>query len=227
MQQHAISSLGHRQRLRTKFLSNGLGGFLDYEVVELLLTLGTPRRDCKQQAKAVVSKFGNLKNALEASASELTEISGLGPSNILGILLFQSLQEIYTRSTIETKLSLNSPLEIASYLNAKIGQKKQEHFIIMFFNTRNDLIFSEVTVGILNASLVHPREVFKEAILQHASHVVIAHNHPTGDPTPSEQDIITTRRLIEAGKIIGISVVDHLVVSRGGYKSLRELGMLS
>lgn len=226
MQQGKISSLGHRQRLRTRFLRSGLEGFLDYEVIELLLTLATPRRDCKQQAKAAISKFGSLKKTLEASAVELSEVSGLGPTNILGILLFQSLQERYAKETIENKLSLNSPSEIASYVKAKIGNEKQEHFIIMFFNTRNELITSDISVGTINASLVHPREVFNEAISQHASHIVVAHNHPSGDPTPSDEDIITTRRLVEAGKIIGINLVDHLVVSINGHASFRELRLL-
>ncbi len=226
MQQGKISSLGHRQRLRTRFLRSGLEGFLDYEVIELLLTLATPRRDCKQQAKAAISKFGSLKKTLEASAVELSEVSGLGPTNILGILLFQSLQERYAKETLEKKLSLNSPSEIASYVRAKIGKEKQEHFIIVFFNTRNELIYSDISVGTINASLVHPREVFNEAISQHASHIVVAHNHPSGDPTPSDEDIITTRRLVEAGKIIGINLVDHLVVSINGYASFRELRLL-
>lgn len=227
MQQGKNNTSGHRQRLRTKFLLNGLDGFLDYEVIELLLTLATPRRDCKQQAKAAISKFGSLKKTLEASSVELREVSGLGPTNILGILLFQSLQERYAKETLEKKLSLNSPSEIANYVKAKIGKEKQEHFIVMFFNTRNELITSDISVGTINASLVHPREVFNEAISQHASHIVIAHNHPSGDPTPSDEDIITTRRLVEAGKIIGIEVVDHLVVSNMTYKSFRNLELMT
>lgn len=226
MQQGKNNPSGHRQRLRAKFLLNGLDGFLDYEVVELLLTLATPRRDCKQQAKAAISKFGSLKKTLEASSVELREVPGLGPTNIVGILLFQSLQERYAKETLEKKLSLNSPLEIASYVKAKIGKEKQEHFIIMFFNTRNELIYSDISVGTINASLVHPREVFSEAIAQHASHIVVAHNHPSGDPTPSDEDILTTRRLVEAGKIIGINLVDHLVVSISGHASFRELSLL-
>ena len=114
MQQGTNNTSGHRQRLRAKFLLNGLDGFLDYEVIELLLTLATPRRDCKQQAKAAISKFGSLKKTLEASAIELREVSGLGPTNIIGILLFQSLQERYAKETLEKKLSSNSPSEIAS-----------------------------------------------------------------------------------------------------------------
>lgn len=226
MQQGKNSSLGHRQRLRTRFLRSGLEGFLDYEVIELLLTLATPRRDCKQQAKEAISKFGSLNKVLEARAVELMDVSGLGPINILGILLFQSLQERYAKQVLEKKLSLNSPLEIASYVKTKIGKEKQEHFIIIFFNTRNELICSNISVGTINASLVHPREVFNEAIAQHASHIVIAHNHPSGDPTPSTEDIVTTRRLVEAGKIIGITLVDHLIVSRVRHASFQELHLL-
>jgi len=116
---------------------------------------------------------------------------------------------------------------IFEYLREKIGKKKKEYFVILFFDTRNNLISDEISVGTLNASLVHPREVFNKAILKNASHVIVAHNHPSGDPTPSEDDIITTKRLIEAGKIIGISVVDHIIVSQNDFVSFKDKGIIN
>ncbi len=217
---------GHRQRLRERFLKSGLDGFLDYEVVELLLTLGTPRRDCKQQAKDLVKKFKNLVSVLDAKNEDLQQIKGIGPSNILGIKLFQSLSERYSKEKLETKTLLNSPKEIFDFLKEKIGKEKKECFMSLYFDTKNNLIIDEISVGILNASLIHPREVFNKAILNNASHIVIAHNHPSGDPTPSQDDITTTKRLIEAGKIIGISIVDHIIVSRDNYYSFREKGVI-
>lgn len=217
---------GHRQRLREKFLKSGLDGFLDYEVVELLLTLGTPRRDCKQQAKDLIKKFKNLVSVLDAKSENLQQIKGVGPANILGIKLFQSLSERYSKEKLETKTLLNSPKEIFEFLKEKIGKEKKECFVSLYFDTKNNLIIDEISVGILNASLIHPREVFNKAILNNASHIVIAHNHPSGDLTPSRDDITTTQRLIEAGKIIGISVIDHIIVSKDDYYSFKNRGLI-
>jgi len=217
---------GHRKRLRDKFLESGFTGFLDYEVVELLLTLGTPRRDCKQPAKEAISKFKSLSKVLDAAAEELQQIKGIGPSNILGIKLFHAIFERYSKENISNKISLNSPKQIFEYLQQKIGREKKEYFVILYFDIKNNLIVDDISVGTLNASLIHPREVFNKAILNSASHIVIAHNHPSGDHIPSIEDISTTKRLIEAGKIIGITVIDHIIVTNSNYSSLKEMGLI-
>lgn len=218
---------GHRKRLRERFLQSGLEGFLDYEVVELLLTLGTPRKDCKQTAKEAVSKFKNLVGVLNATTEELQEIKGIGPVNVFGLKLAQSVSQRYAKEKITPRVLLDSPPSIFEYLREKIGRETKEHFVILCLDTRNNLIVDDVSIGTLNASLVHPREVFKKAILNNASHVVVAHNHPSGDPSPSDEDLVTTRRLIDAGSILGIAVVDHLVVSHASYVSLRERGLFN
>lgn len=213
---------GHRKRLREKFLESGLDGFHDYEIIELLLTLGTPRKDCKDPAKEAINKFKGLQNVLDASLDDLQQIKGIGPSNAFGIKLFQAISEKYSQEKLTSSVMFNSPQMIFEYLKERIGKEDKEHFVVMFFDTRNKLIVDEVSVGTLNASLVHPREVFSNAIAKHASHVVVAHNHPSGDAEPSEDDINTTRRLIEAGKIIGISVIDHIIVSKNNFISLKS-----
>lgn len=218
---------GHRKRLREKFLQSGLDGFLDYEIIELLLTLGTPRKDCKQPAKDAITKFKGLTGVLNASSDELQQIKGIGASNAFGIKLFQSISERYSKEKITPKILLNSPKLIFDYLKEKIGREKRECFTIICFDTRNNLIIDEISIGTLNASLVHPREVFKKAILNNSSHVVIAHNHPSGDPSPSEDDIVTTRRLVESGRILGIAVTDHIIVTQDRYISLKEQGIIS
>ncbi len=217
---------GHRKRLREKFLQSGLNGFLDYEIIELLLTLGTPRRDCKQQAKEAIKKFNGLVGVLDASISELQQINEIGPSNAFGVKLIQAVSERYKKEKINPKVLLNSPRTIFEYLQEKIGKEKKEHFTVLCFDTRNNLIVSDISIGTLNASLVHPREVFNQAILNHSSHVVVAHNHPSGDPTPSEEDIATTRRLVAAGDILGITVVDHVIITNNNYSSLKEKGLI-
>lgn len=217
---------GHRKRLRDRFLQYGLDGFLDYEIIELLLTLGTPRKDCKQSAKEAIQKFRGLAGTLDSSFEELQQVDGIGPSNAFGLKLFQAISERYSREKVDNKLLLDSPELVSKYLREKIGKEKKEHFVILCLNTRNQLIFDEVSVGTLNASLVHPREVFKKAILNNASSVIVAHNHPSGDSTPSKDDIATTNRLIEAGKILGISVNDHIIVSSDGRYSMKEQGII-
>lgn len=212
--------------MREKFLESGLAGFLDYEIVELLLTLGTPRKDCKQTAKDAIKKFGGLNEVLDATIDDLQQLTGIGPSNAFGIKLFQAISERYSREKINSNDMLDSPRMIFEYLRERIGKEKKEHFVILFFDTRNNLIVDDVSVGTLNASLVHPREIFAQAIVKNASYVVVAHNHPSGDATPSEEDVMTTKRLVEAGKIIGISVVDHIVVARDGYVSLKERNLI-
>lgn len=221
------SNNGHRERIREKFLQSGLGGFLDYEVVELLLTLGTPRKDCKKIAKLAIKKFKSLRGVLEASTTELTSIKGIGTSNVLGLILFQAISERYSKEKLSPKILLNSSKLTADYLQMKIGNKKEEHFMILYFDSKNKLINEEISIGILNASLVHPREVFKTAIKNNAAQIIIAHNHPSGDFKPSSDDQITTKRLIDVGKLIGISVIDHIVVSTSGYFSFKDNGIIS
>ena len=219
------SSEGHRKRLREKFLESGLSGFLDYEIVELLLTLGTPRKDCKAIAKEAIKNFKTLKGVLDADVSELTSINGIGTSNVLGIILFRAISEQYSKEKISPKILLNSSKLVAEYLQTKIGNKKEEHFMILYFDTRNKLINEEISIGTLNASLVHPREVFKKAIKDNVAQIIIAHNHPSGDSKPSEDDISTTKRLVESGKLVGISIIDHLIITSNKYFSFKENGI--
>jgi len=214
---------GHRKRLRERFFQSGFDGFLDYEVIELLLTLGTPRKDCKQPAKEAIKKFNGLRSVLDATFDELQQIKGIGPSNAFGIKLYQAISERYAKEKNDPKTVMDSPKLVFEYLREKLGREKKECFTVLYLGTRNQLISDEVSVGILNASLVHPREIFNKAILNHASHVILAHNHPSGDPTPSNDDIVTTRRLVEAGKILGIAVVDHVIVTKDNYSSLKNV----
>lgn len=218
---------GHRKRLRDRFLQSGLDGFLNYEIVELLLTLGTPRKDCKQMAKEAIKKFKGLRAALDASLDELQQIKGIGSSNAFGIKLFQAISEKYAREKMPKKISLTSPQAVVNYLKEKIGREKKEHFIILSLDGRNNLIRENiVSVGTLNANLVHPREVFKEAIDARAVSIIIVHNHPSGDPEPSEDDLEITKRLVEAGKILGIEVVDHIIITKTGFISFKDKNLL-
>lgn len=220
------SYLGHRKRLRDRFLKTGFDGFADYEIVELLLSLNTPRIDCKPSAKAAISKFGNVVGVLDAPIDKLMQVDGIGPSNAIGVKIFQNILQIYAREKIEEKKNFNDSKMLFDFLKEKIGKEDKEHFAILFFDTRNSLTDSIISVGSLNASIVHPREVFSGAVLKNASHVIIAHNHPSGDPSPSTEDFNTTKRLVEAGKVLGIFVLDHMIVAQNNYYSFAEAGCL-
>lgn len=218
---------GHRKRLRERFLQSGLDGFLDYEIVELLLTLGTPRKDCKQMAKEAVKKFGGLQGVLDASVKELQRINGIGPSNAFGIKLFQAVSERYAKERISQKIKLDSSRAVAEYLQRSIGREKKEHFVMLSLDSRNYLIeIHNISVGTLTASLVHPREVFREAIKVSAAQIIISHNHPSGDPEASPEDVALTRRLEEAAKIVGIELLDHVIVAGNKFSSLRERNLI-
>ena len=220
-------SEGHRKRLREKFLQGGLDGFLDYEIVELLLTLGTPRKDCKPAAKEAIKKFGNLQGVLEASPEELQQIRGLGPHNVFGLKLFQAVSTRYAKERLPKTITLDSSRAAINFLKEKIGREKKEHFYMLALNSRNHLAkMSNISVGTLNVSLVHPREVFRGAIEAAAAKVLIAHNHPSGDPEPSEGDLMITQKLVEAGKILDIEVVDHIIVTADNYTSFKEQKLL-
>ena len=214
---------GHRERLRERFLQSGLDGFLDYEIVELLLTLGTPRKDCKQMAKAAVKEFGGLQGVLDASLDDLQRIKDIGRSNAFGIKLFQAVSERYAKEHIPQKITLDSSDAVARFLQESIGKKMKEYFVMFSLDVHNNLIkITNISMGSLDASIVHPREVFKEAIQCSAAQIIIAHNHPSGDPEASPEDIALTRRLQEAARIFDIELLDHIIVAKGTHISLRE-----
>jgi len=218
---------GHRQRLRERFLQGGFDGFLNYEIVELLLTLGTPRKDCKQIAKEAIKKFGGLQAVLDAQPEELQQIKGIGPFNIFGIKLFQAVSEHYAKEQIPDKITLNTLEAVASFLQKSIGREKKEHFVMLSLDAHNSLIkISNISTGSLTASIVHPREVFKEAIKASSAQIIVAHNHPSGDTEPSPEDVALTRRLEEAAKIFGIELLDHIIVTKDKFSSLKEQNLI-
>jgi DNA repair protein RadC len=200
---------------------------LDYEIIELLLTLGTPRKDCKQEAKAAIKAFNGLRGVLDASVDDLQVIKGIGPSNAFGLKLFQAVSERYAKEKVLSKTSLTTPQKVAEYLREKFGKEKKEHFFILLMDSQNNLIDTDdVSIGILNESLVHPREVFELAIRKLAARIIIGHNHPSGNVKPSIEDLKLTQRLQSVGELVGIPVVDHIIVSSDSYMSLKERGLL-
>ncbi len=219
---------GHRKRLREKFLATGLAGFHDYEVIELLLTLATPRKDCKDAAKAALRRFKTLQGVFEASPNELCEIEGIGPKNLLGLKLVKATADRYLEKRLINKDPISNSKELFDYLYHSMRDKHQESFKVVFLNAKNRIIAVETLfTGTLTASSVYPREVVRAALENKAAALLFAHNHPSGDPAPSQDDFAITRQLIVACKAMGITVHEHLIIGDNRYYSFSDQGEIS
>lgn len=218
---------GHRQRLREKFLASGLSGFHDYEVIELLLTLATPRKDCKTAAKEALKRFKNFPGVLEASPGELQQIQGIGPKNVLGLKLIRAAADRYLEKRLIDRDPLSNSQDLFKYLNHCIRDKEREAFLAIFLNAKNRVLATEILFeGTLTASSVYPREVLMAALEHRSAAVIFAHNHPSGDSQPSPDDIQLTRRLVFACQVADISVHDHLIVATNSYFSFADQGYI-
>ncbi|MCU0602300.1 MAG: DNA repair protein RadC [Desulfobacterales bacterium] len=219
---------GHRKRLRQRFLASGLDGFLDYEVIELLLTLGTPRRDCKDAAKAALSRFKSFQGVLEAGADELQEVAGIGPVNCFGVRLAKAVAERYLAKKVIGKNAIRNSRELSDYLKSAIRDKTRECFLAIFLDTKNRVLAMETLFeGTLNQSSVYPREVIRAALQHRAAALIFAHNHPSGDPTPSAEDAAITQQLVLAGRVMGITVHEHLIMGDNRYFSFADSGRIA
>ncbi len=219
---------GHRKRLREKFLKDGLKGFHDYEVIELLLSLNTPRKDCKESAKLLLKRFKTLHGVFEADSSQLCEIKGVGHANSFGIKLIKEVSDRYLENRIILKDVVQNTQDLIQYLNQKIGHKTKEVFTGIFLDAKNRVLVSQVLFkGTLTTSSVYPREVIKKALRYNAAAVIFAHNHPSGNIEPSTSDIRITKDLFFALKYVGIVLHEHIIVGNEGYYSFAAHGLLS
>ena len=220
-------SKGHRGRLRERFMKSGVEGFHDYEIVELLLTLGTPRRDCKQQAKDAIKRFKTLRGVFEASAAELQEIEGIGPHNAFGIRLVQEVARKFLKERILERPIYSSSKEVFDYLYHTMRGLKKETFKVLFLDAKNRVTEEEdLFEGTLNVSSVYPREVVKSALGHHAASLIFVHNHPSGNPDPSRSDREITQDLVFAGSIMQIKVLDHIIIGDNRYFSFADEGLI-
>jgi DNA repair protein RadC len=219
--------LGHRKRLREKFIKSGLKGFHDYEIIELLLSLGTPRKDCKQAAKEAIKRFKTLRGALEAPPEELQQISGIGPHNSFGIKLVQEVAREFLKEKITDKPIYQSAQEIFNYLYHSLRDLRKELFKVLYLNSQNQIIQTEdLFEGTVNSSAVSPREVIARAIRNNAVALIFVHNHPSGNPEPSKSDRELTRDLVYAGSIMQIKVLDHIIIGDNCYFSFAGQGLI-
>jgi DNA repair protein RadC len=218
---------GHRRRLQERFLKGGLQGFLDHEIIELLLTLGTPRKDCKGPARRAMRKFKVLRRVLEASEDELQEIEGIGPRNIFGIKLVQEVSRRFLRERMMSRPVCHSSREVFDYLYHTLRDAKKEKFKAMFLDAKNQIIEEEtIFEGTVDTSAVYPREILKNALRCNASAVIFVHNHPSGDPDPSESDREITRELVFASATMQMKVLDHIIIGNNRYFSFADHGLI-
>ncbi|MBS3741374.1 MAG: DNA repair protein RadC [Candidatus Cloacimonetes bacterium] len=218
---------GHRKRLRERFLKNGLDGFHDYEIVELLLTLATPRKDCKKAAKEAIKKFHNLSGVIKASDKELQEIKGIGEKNIFGIKFFKEVGEKYLEQKLKEKKFLKNSKQVYKYLVFSMRDKKKEIFKVIFLDNKNAVITIEtLSEGTIDSSVIYPREIVKKALDCNATGIILVHNHPSGNLKPNTADKTTTKKIMKSCQNMGIKVIDHIVIGDNEYLSYADIGKI-
>src|ERR1035437_4293933 len=204
---------GHRKRLREKFINSGFSAFHEYEIVELLLTLGTPRRDVKQAAKEALKRFKTLRGILEAPAEQLQEIHGIGPHNTFGFKLVKEIAREYLKDKALGTKYVSSSREVYEHLCSSMSARKKELFKVLYLDSQNGILASEdIFTGTVNSTAVFPREVIEGAIKNRAVSLVFAHNHPSGNPEPSQSDKDLTRDLIFAATAVNMKVLAHIII---------------
>ena len=221
------AAIGHRRRLREKFLKSGLAGFHDYEIVELLLSLGTPRKDCKPAAREALRRFKDLRGVLEASAEELSRIEGIGLHSAFGIQLVREVAREYLKERIIDQPFVSSSREVFAYLYHAMRDLKHEVFKVIYLTAKNRVIDTiDLPEGTVNASTVSPRAVFEGALRAGAAGLVLVHNHPSGDPAPSRADRILTRRMLQAASLLEFTMPDHIIIGDNRYFSFAGEGLI-
>lgn len=218
---------GHRARLRERFIEGGAKAMPDYELLELILFRAIPRRDTKPIAKELLYKFGNFAEVINAEPTRLKEVNGVGDKVVTELKLIQATALRLMQSDLENKQVLGSWSAMVRYVTAAMAHQQREQFRIIFLDKRNQIIADELqSEGTIDHTPVYTREVVKRCLEIGATAIILAHNHPSGDPTPSRADIKMTKEIIEALDKIGILVHDHLIVGRGGHASLKQLELI-
>ena len=217
------SFLGHRERLRKKFIKNGLDSFLPHEVLEILLTYSIPRKDTKPIAWALLKKFGSLSDVLDAEENELLKIEGIGPSSVVLLKLMRGIMRSYSLEKIKERKEISSPESLVDYCRASLHGNQDEAFEVMFLTVRNTVIAVErICQGTLDRSRISPRKILERAFAYNAAGLIFIHNHPSGEPKPSEEDIHLTETLSRISTPVGIIVLDHIIVGRGKFFSMKS-----
>jgi len=218
---------GHRDRLRARFAEAGGEALADYELLELALFRSIPRRDVKPLAKALIARFGDLGRICAAPAEQLEEIPGVSQKTALDLKLMHALAVRMTREQVTGRTVLSSWSALLDYLRAALAHATTEEFRVLFLDRKNRLVADEFQArGTVDHAPVYPREIVKRTLALDASAIILVHNHPSGDPTPSRTDIEMTRRIVEAARPFDIVVHDHIVIGRERTASFKAMGLL-
>lgn len=223
-----IHDLPVADRPRERLQRLGVKALTAQEILALILGRGIAGESVMVTAQRLLSQLGDLKGIAEASLEELTQVKGIGLAKAAQIkAAFEIAERLDDPPEVTGKPQVKTPEEVANQVSGSLKDKKKEHFLALLLDTRSRLIrISEISVGSLDSSIVHPREVFKEALYASAASVIFVHNHPSGDPEPSADDIKLTKRLVEAGAVMGIEVLDHVIIGNKKHLSLKREGLL-
>lgn len=219
--------VGHRQRLKAHFLAGGADALPDYELMELVLFAAIPLRDVKPLAKELVRRFGSFADAIAAPRERLEEIKGVGEGVIAQFKIVEAAALRLSKTKLLNRPALSSWSALLDYCKAVMARSPHEEFRVLFLDRKNNLIADEVqSTGTVDHAPVYPREIIKRALELGASALILVHNHPSGDPTPSRADVDMTREIVAAAAALRIKIHDHIVVGRGGTASFKALGLL-
>jgi DNA repair protein RadC len=218
---------GHRMRLRDRFHSAGAGALSDYELLDMVLFTAKPRGDMKPLAKLLIKKVGSFAEVINAPEARLREIDGVGERTITELKLIAAAASRIAKGRVERRTALSSWSDVIDYCRTSMAFAEKEQFRILFLDKRNQLISDEVQqTGTVDHTPVYPREVIKRALEVSATAIILVHNHPSGDPTPSQADIQMTKAIIDIATPLGISVHDHLIVGKNGHASMKGLKLI-
>lgn len=218
---------GHRERLRARFMDGGPSAVADYELLELVLFRAIPRRDVKPLAKRLIDRFGDFAGVVAAEPHRLHEVEGLGDAAITELKVVEAAAQKLARERAATAPLISSWDALTIYCRTTMGRRGEEQFRVLFLDSKNKLIADEVLgEGTVDQAPVYPRKVVKRALELNATALILAHNHPSGDPTPSQADIEVTRKVCQAAAAVGLTVHDHVIIGADGAESLRSLGLM-
>ena len=218
---------GHRERLRERFRSAGADALSDYELLEMVLFRALPRGDVKPLAKSLIKKFGSFAEVVHAPPTRLREVDGVGEATITELKLIAAAANRVAKGQVQQRTLLSSWNEVIDYCRTSMAFADKEQFRILFLDKRNQLISDEVQqVGTVDHTPVYPREVIKRALELSATAIILVHNHPSGDPTPSQADIHMTKAIVDIAQPLGISVHDHIIVGKNGHASMKGLRLM-
>lgn len=227
--QQTPDQTGHRKRLRDRYFSAGIDAFAPHEVVELLLTLAVPRRDVKPLAKLLLAKFGSIRSIMDAEKAELMEVEGVSEATAFALGFLRSLIPVYLQPVVSETSIKDKPELLEQLWITRLGHESGEVFEVAHFDAGLRLLREGIAThsrGTADRSAVFPGEVIKEALKRNAYAIAFAHNHPSGDPAPSDADKLLTKQLVLAATAVNIRVVDHLIIASGGTFSFRQVGLL-